>query len=231
MPSADSDPTARHWAQIHCCLRIFTRAIVSLLLAVLTCGLFSTVWMFVEAVFVNKLQTGSKAILFYAIGVAALFASGVIGRAADAKVMGGLVQLGGFVLIIAGHFSMKSALEDHYTRVERIGLQLSGVMTFFFNVFYFQYHFSEIRRWERDRSAAHRERRCRAFDPTTAGYGGFLLWRQPRWRPRSCSTGFLPRVIRFTPSAQFIRCSECHAPGAVAPGQSPRSWPGDGPKR
>jgi hypothetical protein len=104
--------------------------------------------MFVEAVFVNKLQTGSKAILFYAIGVAALFASGVIGRAADAKAMGGLVQLGGFVLIIAGHFSMKSALEDHYTRVERIGLQLSGVMTFFFNVFYFQYHFSAIRRWK-----------------------------------------------------------------------------------
>jgi hypothetical protein len=128
-------PPNLHWA-------------IVLLLGVLTCGLFSTVWMFVEAAFVNKLQTGSKAILFYAIGVAAMFASGIIGRAADEKAVGGVIYLVGIVLLIAGHFSMKSALEDHYTRVERIGLQLSGVMTFFFNVLYFQYHFSEIRRWK-----------------------------------------------------------------------------------
>jgi hypothetical protein len=45
---------------------------------------------------------------------------------------------------IAGSFSMKNSIEEHYNTVEPIGLELNGVMTFFFNVFYFQYHFTKI---------------------------------------------------------------------------------------
>lgn len=41
---------------------------------------------------------------------------------------------------------MKASIEQHFNTVEPIGLQLSGVMTFFFNVIYFQYHFTEIAR-------------------------------------------------------------------------------------
>ena len=32
--------------------------------------------------------------------------------------------------------------------VEPINLRLNGVMVFFFNVFYFQYHFARIRKWK-----------------------------------------------------------------------------------
>ena len=39
---------------------------------------------------------------------------------------------------------MKNSIEEHYNTVEPIGLELNGVMTFFFNVFYFQYHFTKI---------------------------------------------------------------------------------------
>ncbi len=36
----------------------------------------------------------------------------------------------------------------YYNTVEPIGLRLSGVMTFFFNVFYFQHHMSRIVLWK-----------------------------------------------------------------------------------
>jgi len=39
---------------------------------------------------------------------------------------------------------MRDALVDYYNTVEPINLRLSGVMTFFFAVFYFQYHFCRI---------------------------------------------------------------------------------------
>jgi hypothetical protein len=39
---------------------------------------------------------------------------------------------------------MKNSIEEHYNTAEPTGLSLSGVMTFFFNVFYFQYHFTQI---------------------------------------------------------------------------------------
>jgi hypothetical protein len=39
---------------------------------------------------------------------------------------------------------MKSTLKDHYNRIEPIGLRLSGVMTFFFSIYYFRHHFSRI---------------------------------------------------------------------------------------
>src|SRR5580704_205997 len=58
----------------------------------------------------------------------------------------GLFSLGGFVIWLIGVFSMKASIEEHFNTVEPIGLQLSGVMTFFFNVIYFQYHFTEIAR-------------------------------------------------------------------------------------
>jgi len=45
-------------------------------------------------------------------------------------------------------FKMRTSMESYYNSVEPIGLKLSGVMTFFFNVLYFQHHFSRISRWK-----------------------------------------------------------------------------------
>ncbi len=63
--------------------------------------------------------------------------------------VGGLLSLVGFVLYFVAVFTMKSGLEDHYNVDEPINLQLSGVMTFFFAIFYFQYHFSRIAQWKK----------------------------------------------------------------------------------
>jgi hypothetical protein len=128
-------PPKLHWALVG-------------LLSVVTLGLFGVAWMFVEAAYANNLRTKSTPLLFYCLGVLLTFVSGILGAFPDLKGFSVLVQLAGSVLLIIGHFSLKNALEDYYNRVERISLQLSGVMVFFFNVFYFQYHLSKIRKWK-----------------------------------------------------------------------------------
>ena len=39
---------------------------------------------------------------------------------------------------------MKASIERYYNTVEPINLRLSGIMTFFFNMIYFQYHITRI---------------------------------------------------------------------------------------
>ena len=58
-------------------------------------------------------------------------------------------MIAGIVLHLIGIFRMRSSLQNYYNTVEPINLRLSGVMTFFFAVFYFQYHFSRIANWKR----------------------------------------------------------------------------------
>jgi len=45
-------------------------------------------------------------------------------------------------------FSIRRSLLYHYNNAENIGLRLNPVLTFFFNILYFQYHFSRIARWK-----------------------------------------------------------------------------------
>jgi len=130
-----------------------------LLLSIVTCFIFSSVWAFVEAAYAQKLRTKSKPLIFYGIGIPLAYVANFMRafmrgytRAAPLDsgidVTASLLLLGAVVLIIAGHFSLKNALEEYYNGTERYGLQLSGVMVFFFNVFYFQYHLSRIREWK-----------------------------------------------------------------------------------
>lgn len=123
-----------------------------LLFGLLTCGVFMWVWMFIEAAYVSKIDRGNRSMLLYAIGVPCLLIFSVvrgIEAMTDTWLLSGSIYLGGVVLTILGHFKMRASLEDHFNRVEPIHLRLSGVMTFFFNVLYFQYHFNRINRWKR----------------------------------------------------------------------------------
>jgi hypothetical protein len=130
---------------------------ILVLLGVLTCGIFGWVWAFVQAVWVKKVAPESKALLYYSISVglfvvmfAAAFAEGVQGRAGAG---GGpvflLCRLVGGIMWIVAAFSMRSSIEDHYSTKEPIGLSLNGVMTFFFSIYYFQYHFTRINEMKR----------------------------------------------------------------------------------
>jgi hypothetical protein len=53
------------------------------------------------------------------------------------------------IVALVAIFGMRSSLVRYYNTVEPIGLKLSGVMTFFFSILYFQYHFSRVAAWKK----------------------------------------------------------------------------------
>jgi hypothetical protein len=132
--------------------------LVVLILSGVTCGLGGLVWMFREAFFVKKIDPASKAIMLIGVTLIGMVlqlvitygaASGSMMAPAAATI---IVMLLNFVIIITGLiavFSMRKSIVTYYNTVEPIGLQLSGVMTFFFSILYFQYHFSRILSWKK----------------------------------------------------------------------------------
>ncbi len=141
-------PPNLHWA-------------ICLMLSLVTCGIFSVVWIMVEAVWVKKVQPASKAVTYFGIVIGmwvlsfVLSISGAVSSArtghADSSLQGiqGVITLGYCIVWIVGAFNMRDSIEEHFNSAEPIGLSLSGVMTFFFNVWYFQYHFTKINEMKR----------------------------------------------------------------------------------
>ena len=119
---------------------------IVLALQIVTCGLFGWAWVIVQAVWIKKVQPESKAMVYIIIAIALFFTGGATNATRQVGEFGGLFSLAGLVIWLVGVFSMKASIEEHFNTAEPIGLQLSAVMTFFFNVIYFQYHFTEIAR-------------------------------------------------------------------------------------
>jgi len=63
--------------------------------------------------------------------------------------LGHLITIIFAIIFLVAAFQMRSDLEEYYNAMEPINLQLSGVMTFFFAVFYFQHHLSRIANWKK----------------------------------------------------------------------------------
>jgi len=125
---------------------------IALLLGVLTCGIFGWVWAFVQAAWVKKVQPESKGLLYYGISIGLLmlvivvaFSEGAAGRAgAFNSPIFVILRLGGAIMWLVAAFNMRTSIEEHFNSAEPIGLSLNGVMTFFFSIYYFQYHFTRI---------------------------------------------------------------------------------------
>ncbi len=126
-------PPSLHWALV-------------LLLSIVTCGIFLWIWALVEANWVRKVQPTSKGMVLWSFTILLSLIEVVLAAFPDdtAKAVAIVLRLGGAILWIIGTFSMKSSIEEHYNTAEPLGLELNGVLTFFFNVFYFQYHFTKI---------------------------------------------------------------------------------------
>ncbi|HEY6392377.1 MAG TPA: DUF4339 domain-containing protein [Bryobacteraceae bacterium] len=139
-------PPNLHWALV-------------LIISMFTFGLFGLVWIFVESSFVKRIDPRniSRALLIVAfvldfayVGLT-MFAA-FAGGTSDATMvagMGFLIMVIVVVCAILAFFKMRSSLVQYYNTVEPIGLKLSGVMTFFFNIYYFQHHFTRIAEWKR----------------------------------------------------------------------------------
>ena len=130
-----SSPPRLHWGLL-------------LLLTVITLGYFGIIWMVVQANWVRRVRgtsTGFILILFYCAFVALSFCTGVVygllgvqpGSAAY-SLLNAVVGLGGMILFLCALYILRSELQD-----APINLSLGGVMTFFFNVVYFQYHLQD----------------------------------------------------------------------------------------
>jgi hypothetical protein len=141
-------PPNLHWALV-------------LLLTFVTCGLFAFIWLLVEGLWLRKVKPDSKSFVYLMImigvlvaivilGIAQVGEAGATGRG-DAGLRGiaALLNIGYLVIRLVTVFSMRSDIEDHFNTAEPIGLSLSGVMTFFFAVYYFQYHFTQINEMKR----------------------------------------------------------------------------------
>jgi hypothetical protein len=115
---AGTKPPSLHWA-------------VVLLLAIVTVGWFALVWMFVHAVWIRRIDPKSRALFLLAGGVAVLLIRGFT-DAGEATQL--LLQLVWVIVALVAYFDMRAAIEVRY------GVELSGIMTFFFSVLYLQYH-------------------------------------------------------------------------------------------
>lgn len=145
-PTAGPIPPDMHWALV-------------LVLAWFTAGLAGLVWAFRQASFVKKIDPSNKAVAMFVFALLGMVAQVVLyfvalGSRSMAMVatMGILTMVLNLVIFVAwlvGVFGMRSSLLRYYNSVEPIGLRLSGVMTFFFSILYFQYHFSRIANWKR----------------------------------------------------------------------------------
>lgn len=124
--------------------------------------LIAPIWVFIEASFVKKIDPQSKGMKYISLwilsAVGGLVVYMVLINVGIASHSLGLVMVGAMVFFAAmimgaifsllGVFNMRTSIVNYYNSVEPIGLRLSGVMTFFFNIIYFQYHFSRIARWK-----------------------------------------------------------------------------------
>jgi hypothetical protein len=139
-------PPNMHWAVI-------------LILSWVTGGLAALIWILKEAAFVKKLDPGSKAVKLLVVALVAMLGQVVLflavfssGSSSEIAAVSGIMMILNLVVAVVGLiavFGMRASIVRYYNTVEPIGLRLSGVMTFFFSVLYFQYHFSRIFAWKK----------------------------------------------------------------------------------
>jgi hypothetical protein len=145
MPAGGPIPPSMHW-------------VVVWLLGAVTLGIFIVVWVFKQANFVKRLDPSnpSRTLLIITLLLGAAYgiivAVAVTMQSQAALAIGGgvgvLVELAAVACNLIAYFKMRSSLVRYYNTVEPIGLRLSGVMTFFFNILYFQHHFRRIAQWK-----------------------------------------------------------------------------------
>lgn len=148
-PPASAAPPSLHWFLV-------------LVLSFFTGGLFGMIWFFIQASYVKRIDPTSKARMLLVVGILLSVAQGVIVVAGTILATTGseiavyaslglsmLLLLASVICILVAVFGMRSSLVAYFNSVEPINLRLSGAMTFFFNMLYFQYHLSRIADWKR----------------------------------------------------------------------------------
>ncbi len=122
---------------------------IAVVLGVITCGVFGWVWALVQASWMKKVAPASKALLYYGIAIG-LFVVSVLAAVAEGQhktATPSIFNFAGAVLWVIAAFSMRSSIREYFSSVGGAPSTTvhSGVMTFFFNIYYFQYHFTKLK--------------------------------------------------------------------------------------
>jgi hypothetical protein len=103
------------------------------------------IWMFGQMIWLKRAEPNDSAIYFFALWWALQETTTAIPAFQHmpqwSNALLGLVVTG---LQFVSIFVFRAGMEKHISETEPRGLQLSGVMTFFFNELYFQYWFHQI---------------------------------------------------------------------------------------
>lgn len=128
-------PPDLHWALV-------------LLLTVVTCGIFGIVWIFIQAAWAKKADPSSKAAAMFALYIALLvpYVLAMLSEERTWNLVGLFFYVACVVCYIVGIFSIRRAMHRHYKDAP-FRVHLNGALTFFFNIYYFQYHFNRINEW------------------------------------------------------------------------------------
>jgi hypothetical protein len=148
-------PSSMHW-------------FVVMLLGSLTMGIFAIVWAFKIAGFVKKISPHRNGrgllfailaldllyMLFFGLVIVAIHTGHwdrrVLPNAQDTvTAIGFLLAIVESVMAISAFFRMRRVMLDYYNSTEPIRLRLSGAMTFFFSIYYLQYHLRRIAIWKK----------------------------------------------------------------------------------
>lgn len=141
-------PPNLHWAVV--------------LLLGLAFGPFVFGWMIYQMVWVRNIDRSSRALVYFLAGLGVAFVAAIAGVVAILSATNadshsfpaagvGLIIFAWLAMVtlhIMSVFDVRRSMLEYYNTVEPIGLRLSGVMTFFFNMYYFQHHMSRIATWK-----------------------------------------------------------------------------------
>jgi hypothetical protein len=122
---------------------------IVLILGLITRQLFNLVWALLQGNWARKLSGDNKPLVLVAMYPAGMVAGSLTIILFRNAGLGGLLIIIGAIIYLVGMFSIKAAMEEYYNSTENIGLQMSGVMTFFFSTVYIQYQINAIARWKK----------------------------------------------------------------------------------
>jgi hypothetical protein len=117
--------------------------------------IFVFIWAIVQASFARKIDPSSNAVWAFilwiavSIGLLVFDVQLVLGNASQSNAQLLLIaSVASAISYWAGVFGIRRSMLNYYNTIEPIQLNLSGVMTFFFGIYYLQYHMSRIARWK-----------------------------------------------------------------------------------
>ena len=122
--------------------------LLTLLLGILTGGLFFLAWDLVIAAWARRVEPRSQALPLYIAATVlvilnagasyGIFLAALQHQAMHGNALGSLLGFAAWIVRLVARFSLRNTLEAHFNVREPLGLRLSGVMTFFFGGLYFQ---------------------------------------------------------------------------------------------